>query len=76
MIIDGRLFSGGDSMGAELGHVPIIANENRAHAVFSLLGYASVTALIRQTNEAMAKILGLRCMHMRQNMAGIGENIV
>ncbi len=57
LIIDGRLFSGGDSMGAELGHVPIIANgEPCTCGLFGCLeAYASVTALIRQTNEAMAK---------------------
>ncbi|NMA18076.1 MAG: ROK family glucokinase [Clostridiaceae bacterium] len=55
LILNGRLFSGCDGMGAEFGHTPLISDglpcacgQNGCLEV-----YASVTALIRQTKEAM-----------------------
>lgn len=55
VILDGKIFSGFNGIGAELGH--IIINENGkecgcgAHGCWE--AYASVTALISQTKEAM-----------------------
>lgn len=55
LIINGNLFSGGDSMGAELSHTPLIAGGEQCSCGQKgcLEAYASVTALIRQTKEAM-----------------------
>lgn len=55
LIIDGHLFSGGDSMGTELSHTPLIAGGEQCTCGQKgcLEAYASVTALIRQTKEAM-----------------------
>lgn len=57
LIINGRLFSGGDGMGAELGHTPLVAEGESCTCGIDgcLEAYASVTALIRQTEEAMSK---------------------
>jgi len=56
LIINGRLFSGGDGMGAELGHTPLVACGEPCTCGISgcLEAYASVTALIRQTEKAMS----------------------
>lgn len=55
IIIDGRLFAGGDGLGAELGHTPIVHNGIQCSCGFKgcLECYASATALIRQTKQAM-----------------------
>lgn len=56
VIINGKIFSGSNGIGAELGH--IIINENGKECGCGghgcLEAYASVTALISQTKEAMA----------------------
>lgn len=56
LILNGRLFSGGDGMGAELGHTPLVAGGELCTCGIRgcLEAYASVTALIRQTEAAMA----------------------
>lgn len=56
VILGGRLFCGGDSMGAELGHSVLVSGGVRCTCGIEgcLESYASVTALIRQTREAMA----------------------
>lgn len=56
VIYDGKLFCGGDGMGAELGHTPLIAGGYPCTCGINgcLESFASVTALIRQTEEAMA----------------------
>ncbi len=55
IIIHDRLFTGGDKMGIELGHIPIV--HDGVPCTCGLRGcieaYASATALIRQTKEAM-----------------------
>lgn len=55
IIVDGRLFAGGDGLGAEIGHMQLVYN-----GILCTCGvkgcfesYASATALIRQTREAM-----------------------
>lgn len=57
LIIDNKLFTGGDGMGAELGHVPFIAGGE--HCTCGVDGcfeaYASVSALIRLTKRALEK---------------------
>ena len=57
IIIDGKLFAGGDGLGAELGHTPLMYGGIPCSC--GLTGcfecYASAKALIRQTKEAMAK---------------------
>lgn len=56
IIIEKRIFSGGDGLGAELGHIPLVFEG--VHCTCGIDGcfeaYASVTGLIRQTREAMA----------------------
>ncbi|MDO4493911.1 MAG: ROK family protein [Clostridia bacterium] len=56
LVINNKLFTGGHGMGAELGHVPFITGG--VHCTCGIDGcfeaYASVTALIRMTKEAMA----------------------
>ncbi|MBQ9031368.1 MAG: ROK family protein [Parasporobacterium sp.] len=56
IIIDGKMFAGGDGLGAEIGHMPIVYNGIRCTCGLSgcFECYASATALIRQTKEAMA----------------------
>lgn len=55
IIIHDKLFTGGDGMGVELGHIPIV--HDGVPCTCGLKGcleaYASATALIRQTNEAL-----------------------
>lgn len=55
LILNGRLFSGCDDMGVEFGHTPLIAGgiQCACGQKGCLEVYASVTALIRQTKEAM-----------------------
>lgn len=55
VMIGGKLFCGGDGMGAELGHTALIAGGYpcTCGARGCLEAYASVTGLIRQTKEAM-----------------------
>lgn len=55
ILLDGRLFTGGDGMGVELGHTPLLHGGYRCTCGIEgcLEGYASVTALIRQTRQAM-----------------------
>lgn len=57
LILDGRLFAGGDGMGAELGHVPLCFGGAPCScgSTGCLEAYASVTALIRETEAAMAR---------------------
>ena len=56
VILGGKLFCGGDGMGAELGHSPLVSGGVRCTCGIEgcLESYASVTGLIRQTREAMA----------------------
>jgi len=56
VIIGGKLFCGGDGMGAELGHTVLVADGYpcTCGARGCLEAYASVTGLIRQTKDAMA----------------------
>lgn len=55
IILNGKLFCGADGMGAELGHTPLVAGGTPCTCGINgcLEAYASVTALIRQTKEAM-----------------------
>ena len=55
ILYDGRLFTGGDGMGAELGHMTLVHEGIRCTCGLPgcLESYASVSALIRQTREAM-----------------------
>ena len=55
VILNGKLYCGGDGMGTELGHTPLIAGGYPCTCGINgcLESYASVTALIRQTKEAM-----------------------
>ena len=57
ILVDGRLFSGGDGLGAEIGHLQLVFDGLTCtcgiHGCFEC--YASATALIRQTKEAMEK---------------------
>lgn len=55
VILNGKLFTGGDGMGSELGHTPLIHRGYPCTCGIDgcLESYASVTALIRQTREAM-----------------------
>ena len=57
IIIDGKIFSGWNSFGAELGHTTLIMNGEPCtcgrNGCFE--AYASATALIRQTKAAMEK---------------------
>ncbi|MBR0026661.1 MAG: ROK family glucokinase [Clostridia bacterium] len=57
VIIGGKLFCGGDGMGAELGHTVLVADGYpcTCGARGCLEAYASVTGLIRQTKDAMAE---------------------
>ena len=56
VIVNGKLFTGGDCMGAELGHAPLMHNGYPCTCGINgcLESYGSVTGLIRQTKEAMA----------------------
>ena len=56
VILGGKLFCGADGMGTELGHTPLISGGYPCTCGIDgcLEAYASVTALIRQTKEAMA----------------------
>ena len=57
IIINGKLFAGGDGLGAEAGHTPLVHDGIRCTC--GIKGcfecYASATALIRQTKEAMER---------------------
>lgn len=57
VIIDGKIYSGSNYAGAELGHTVILANGEKCTC--GRLGcweaYASATALIRQTKQAMKR---------------------
>ena len=55
IILNGKLYSGSDNMGAELGHVPLKAGGKLCSCGKRgcLEAYASVTALIHQTHDAM-----------------------
>ena len=55
VILDGKLYCGGDGMGTELGHTPLIAGGEPCTCGINgcLEAYASVTALIRQTDAAL-----------------------
>lgn len=57
IIIDGKLYAGGDGLGAEIGHM--VFNADGLVCTCGVRGcfecYASATALIRQTREAMEK---------------------
>lgn len=57
VILNGKLFCGADGMGTELGHTPIVSGGTPCTCGINgcLEAYASVTALIRQTKEAMAQ---------------------
>ena len=56
IIINGKLFAGGDGVGAELGHTVLFHDGYPCTCGIPgcLEAYASATALIRQTKEAMA----------------------
>ncbi|MCF0228206.1 MAG: ROK family protein [Parasporobacterium sp.] len=56
IIIEGKLFCGGDRQGAEIGHTPLIYNGKQCSCGIKgcLEAYASATALIEQTAEAIS----------------------
>ena len=64
IIMDGKLFTGGDGMGVELGHTPLVLGGLRCTCgiIGCFEAYASVTGLIRQTKEMMEKNPD-SCMH-------------
>lgn len=55
IIIDRKIYSGADGLGAELGHIPLVFGGVRCTCGIDgcFESYASVTGLIRQTREAM-----------------------
>lgn len=55
ILLGGKLFTGGDGMGGELGHTPLMHGGYRCTCGIEgcLEAYASVSALIRQTRQAM-----------------------
>ena len=55
IVIDGRLYAGGDGMGTEIGHIPLVVGGEQCScgAKGCFEAYASVTALIRDTKRAM-----------------------
>lgn len=55
IVIDGKLFEGGNSAGTEIGHMVIVKNGEPCNCGRRgcLEAYASATALIKQTKEAM-----------------------
>lgn len=57
IILNGKLFVGGDGMGVELGHTPLVHGGNACTCgiVGCFEAYASVTALINQAKKAMAE---------------------
>ena len=57
IIMGGKLFTGGDGMGAELGHTPLVLGGVRCTCGISgcLEAYASITGLVRITKEMMEK---------------------
>ena len=57
IILGGKLFVGGDGMGVELGHTPLVhgGNDCTCGITGCLESYASVTALINQATAAMTK---------------------
>ena len=57
VIINGKLFAGGDGFGTEMGHTPFIFGGAKCGCGQKgcLEAYASATALIRQTKEALEK---------------------
>jgi len=57
IVIDGKLFTGGDGLGPEVGHLPLIYEGLPCSCGLNgcLESYASATALISQTKEAIAK---------------------
>lgn len=57
VIINGRLYCGGDGMGAEIGHTTLVHGGVRCSCGMEgcLEAYASVTGLIAQTKAAMAE---------------------
>lgn len=57
ILLDGKLFTGGDGMGVEPGHTPLVhgGRPNTCGIRGCLESYASVTALIDQTKQAMAE---------------------
>ncbi len=57
VVIDGNIFEGGEGMGAELGHVTLKVDGRKCNCGKKgcLEVYASATALMRQTKDAMKK---------------------
>lgn len=57
LILDGKLFEGNESKGAELGHVVLVAGGEQCSCGRKgcIEAYASATALIRDTKKAMQK---------------------
>ncbi len=55
VMLNGKLFCGGDGMGTELGHTPLVAGGYPCTCGIAgcFESYASVTGLIRQTEDAM-----------------------
>lgn len=79
VIIDGKLFEGGESKGTELGHVSLVAGGVKCGCGRRgcIEAYVSTTALIRQTKYAMRKnkdsMLWKKCGH---DLAGVnGKDI-
>ena len=56
IVIDGKLFTGGDGLGPEVGHMPLVHEGIPCSCGLNgcLESYASAPALIRQTKEAIA----------------------
>ena len=57
IVVDGKLFEGGNSAGTEIGHIVIVENGERCTCGRKgcLEAYASATALIQQTRNAMSE---------------------
>jgi len=57
IIINGKLFTGGDGLGPEVGHLPLVHEGHPCSCGLNgcLEAYASATALIEQTSDAIAQ---------------------
>ena len=65
IILDGLLYTGGDGMGTEVGHIPLVVGGEKCTCGITgcFEAYASVTALIRETDLAIKKYQNKTLMH-------------
>lgn len=72
VIAEGRMLCGGDGLGIELGHIPLLHNGDPCGCGQRgcIETYCSVTALVRQTKKAMA-LHGDSLMHGYAQKAGL-----